>query len=77
MNDNALKVKIMKEIDNCIKEKNLDKINEIFVGLINSENVDLKFLKTVLGYTGIYSRELDEWRNLQDFIKKRENKLDG
>lgn len=72
--DNKEKQIIMKELDQAIGTGEIEVIDEILNKAIqNINDYDLGFLKLMLGYVGIYQKELTKWIDLYNIVEKQSN----
>lgn len=72
--DNKEKQIIMKELDQAIGAGEIEVIDEILNKAIqNINDYDLGFLKLMLGYVGIYQKELTKWIDLYNIVEKQSN----
>lgn len=75
MNNNE-KREIMVKLDQMIAEGDVANI-DLFLKdvLYKYENYERKFIELILGYVGIYQRELKHWKKLYDRVQDDRNNI--
>lgn len=63
--DNKKKSEIMNSLDKAMGKNSVNDINEIFEDIIaNIDDYDKRFLEVMLGYTGVFNRDVSNWKVL-------------